>query len=50
MDHVSELNSLDESSTDGVECSRKVANSGKVAGAIRGLLLMLGVCSLSVKQ
>ena len=39
--------SLNASSTDEAECSRKVTSGRKVAGAL-GLWLMLGVCSLSM--
>ena len=38
---------MDESDTDGAECSRKVASGRRVAGAIR---LMLGICSFSVLE
>ena len=42
VDHVSEFRylvyALDESSTDGAECSRKVASGSRVAGAIRSLV------------
>ena len=38
---------MDESSTDGAECSRKVANGRRVAGAIRSLVNARD-CSLSV--
>ena len=42
LEHVSELKYLrcvlDESGTDGAECSRKVASGRRVAGAIRSLV------------
>ena len=48
LEHVSEFKYLgcvlNESGTEGAECSRKVASRRGVAGAIR----MLRICSLSV--
>ena len=42
LEHVSEFKylgcGLDESGTDGAECSRKVASGSRVAGAIRSLV------------
>ena len=42
LEHVSEFKflgyMLDESGTDGAECSRKIASGRKVAGAIRSLV------------
>ena len=42
LDHVSEFKYLrcvlDESDTDGAECSRKVASGRRVAGAFRSLV------------
>ena len=40
---------LDESGTDGTECSGKVTSGGRVAGAIRSLV-RIGICSLSVLE
>ena len=39
---------LDESGTDGAECSRKVVSGRRLAGAKLGPYLMLGISSLSV--
>ena len=53
LDHVSEFKFLgcvlDESGTDGAECSRKVASERRVAYAIRSLV-MLRNFSLSVLE
>ena len=54
LEHISEFKYLgcvlDESGTDGAECSRKVACGRRVAGAIRSPWLMLGICSLSMLE
>ena len=41
------LGVLNESDTDVAECIRKVASESKVAGAVRSLLMLGGVCGWS---
>ena len=51
LEHISEFKYLgcvlDESGTDGAECSRKAGNRKRMAGVIRSLVI-LWICSLSV--
>ena len=41
---------VDKSGTNGAECSRKGMSGRRVAGAIFGLWLILGVCSLGLRS
>ena len=53
LEHVSEFKYLkrvlDESATDGAECSRKLASGRRVTGAVKSWL-MLGIYSFSVLE
>ena len=53
LEHVSEFKYLrfvlEESGTDGTECSRKMASGRRVAGTIRSLI-NAGICSFSVLE